>query len=77
MNNLHGIIDDHCEGRNEVAGVKKADAVINLCVGAEYELFKRMNVFVRLNNLLDKNYLTAYGYPQQGFYFMAGLSCRF
>ena len=77
VDNLHVTLDYHYEGRNEVAGVKKADAVNNLCVGAEYELFKRMNVFVRLNNLLDKNYLTAYGYPQQGFYFMAGLSCRF
>lgn len=75
--NLHIALDYQYEGRKEIDGMKKADPVNNLCVGAEYELFGRVNVFARMNNLLNKYYLTENGYPMQGIYFMAGISCRF
>ena len=74
---LHVTLDYRYEGRKDITGIGKADPVNNLCVGAEYELFKRLNVFARLNNLLNRNYLTESGYPTQGFYVMAGLGCRF
>ena len=77
FDNLHAVLDYRYEARKDIAGSRKANPVNNLCVGAEYELFKRINVFARLNNLLNKDYLTESGYPEQGLYFMAGLSCRF
>lgn len=78
FDNLHAVLDYRYEGRKDIAGgLRKANPVNDLCVGAEYELFKRINVFARLNNLLNKDYLTESGYPEQGLYFMAGLSCRF
>ena len=59
------------------ADLKRADAINNLSVGAEYELLNRINVFGRLNNLLNKAYATEAGYPVEGLHFMAGISCRF
>ncbi len=75
--NLHVVLDYQYEKRKYIEGFGTADPVNNLCVGAEYMLFDRMKVFARLNNILDKNYLQESGYPIQGLYFMAGLSCRF
>jgi outer membrane cobalamin receptor len=40
-------------------------------------LLNRINVFGRLNNLLNKVYATEAGYPVEGLHFMAGISCRF
>ena len=77
FDNLHAVLDYRYEARKDIAGSRKVNPVNNLCVGAEYELFKRVNVFARLNNLLNKDYFTESGYPEQGLYFMAGLSCRF
>lgn len=55
----------------------KADPVNNLCLNAEYGWKKGVNVFVRFNNLLNKNYITQTGYPEQGFYAMGGISWSF
>ena len=77
MKNLHISLNYDYEGRKDMAGIGKMNPVSSLSLGGEYELFKRLNVFVRLNNLLNKDYITEYGYPQQGFYLMGGLSCRF
>lgn len=75
--NLHITVDYLYEERSEAAGWKKADAINSLNIGAEYLLFDRLTLFVRLNNLLDKYYLTEAGYPVQGFNVMGGLSFRF
>ena len=40
-------------------------------------MLKGVNVFVRFNNLLNKNYITQTGYPEQGFYAMGGISWSF
>lgn len=77
VDQLHIILSYQYENRKEVSDMKKADPVNNLCVGAEYGLFNRANIFARLNNLLNKDYLTESGYPAQGLYFMAGISCSF
>ena len=54
----------------------REDPVSNLCLNADYQLFQRVNVFIQLNNLLDKDYITTQGYPTQGFHALAGISCR-
>lgn len=75
--NLHITLNYLYEERSESAGRKKADAANSLNIGAEYLLFDRLTAFVRLNNLLDKYYITEAGYPIQGFNVMGGLSFRF
>lgn len=64
-------------GRVKVDGVERLDPVSNLSVSATYSLFNRLNVFVRFNNILNKDYIAVTGYPVQGFHAMAGISCRF
>lgn len=54
----------------------RVNPVSNLCLNADYQLFQRVNVFIQLNNLLDKDYITTQGYPTQGFHALAGISCR-
>lgn len=65
------------EGRSQAGTLKKADPVNDLSLWADYRLFQRVDVFVRLNNLLNKNYVTEVGCPVQGFYAMGGLSFAF
>lgn len=65
------------EGRKETLDGYKADPVNDLSLNAEYALKGGVNVFVRLNNLLNKNYITQTGYPVQGFYVMGGISWSF
>lgn len=63
--------------RTSAAGLPAADAENNLSLWAGYEFARRINVFVRFNNVLCSRYITAEGYPMQGFYAMGGLSIRF
>lgn len=74
---LHVGLDYQYEGRKEAMKGYKADPVNNLCLNAEYGWKKGVNVFVRFNNLLNKNYITQTGYPEQGFYAMGGISWIF
>ncbi|HIZ05909.1 MAG TPA: TonB-dependent receptor [Candidatus Phocaeicola gallistercoris] len=64
------------EARNEINN-EKADALNNLSLWLDYEVLNSLNVFVRFNNLLNKDYLAQNGYPVQGLNFMAGCSLRF
>ena len=73
---FHAIVGYTYEGRKKTLGVK-ADAVNELNIGAEYLFNNRVNVFLKLNNLLNKNYVTESGYPVQGFNVMAGVSLNF
>lgn len=73
----HALLNYNYERRQKISGLGRIDDVNNLSVGAEYALLNRINVFVRLNNLLNKAYVTEAGYPVEGFHFMAGISCRF
>lgn len=77
IKNCHALLNYNYERRQKKADLKRADAINNLSVGAEYELLNRINVFGRLNNLLNKAYATEAGYPVEGLHFMAGISCRF
>ena len=64
------------EARNEINN-EKADALNNLSLWLDYEVLNSLNIFVRFNNLLNKDYLAQNGYPVQGLNFMAGCSLRF
>ena len=76
FNGFHAMAEYTYEGRKKTLGIK-ADAVNELNIGAEYLFNDRMNVFLKLNNLLNKNYVTEIGYPVQGFNVMAGVSLNF
>ena len=73
---FHATAEYTYEGRKKTLGIK-ADAVNELNIGAEYLFNDRVNVFLKLNNLLNKNYVTESGYPVQGFNVMAGVSLNF
>ena len=73
---FHATTEYNYEGRKKTLGIK-ADAVNELNIGAEYLFNDRVNVFLKLNNLLNKNYVTENGYPVQGFNVMAGVSLNF
>lgn len=51
--------------------------ISDLSVGATYRFWKDVAVFGRVNNLLNKQYYTDYGYPAQKLNVLFGLSCRF
>ena len=73
---FHAMVQYNYEGRKKTLGIK-ADAVNELNLGAEYLFNDRVNVFLKLNNILNKNYVTESGYPVQGFNVMAGVSLNF
>ena len=77
IKNCHALLNYNYERRQKMGDLGRAVAINNLSVGAEYELLNRINVFGRLNNLLNKAYATEAGYPVEGLHFMAGISCRF
>lgn len=64
-------------GREEVKDLGKLSAINNLYAGAEYNVFKGVSVYARLNNLLNQEYQYYLGYPTEGFNFLGGLSFRF
>lgn len=75
--NLYVSMKYRYEGRKQVGIWQKADPVNDLSLSADYRLFDRMSVFARLNNVLNKHYVTEVGCPVQGFYAMGGLSFGF
>lgn len=56
---------------------KEGDPVSNLYIGVDYALLKNLGVFVKANNLLNKEYIASYAYPAQKLNFLAGLSLQF
>lgn len=56
---------------------QNVNPVSNLYLGGNYELFKNISVYARLNNLLNKDYQYYWGYPTQGINFMGGASFKF
>ena len=53
------------------------DPVSNLYAGATYDLFSGLGVYLRLDNLLDKDYRYDWYYPTQGINFLGGVTFRF
>ena len=62
--------------RSKVEG-ERADAVSNLYLSANYEVFENIVIYARLNNLLNKDYQYYEGCPAQGINFLGGVSFRF
>ncbi len=52
-------------------------AINNLSFGATYKFNKNFSAFVRVNNVLNKEYQYYYSYPSQKLNFMAGISASF
>ena len=78
MEGLHAGLSYRYEGRKNIDSLDgKADPVNELNLRADYELMERFNVFVSVNNLLNKTYLQSNGYPMQKLYVMGGVSYRF
>ena len=53
------------------------DPISNLHVEGTYALLKNLQVYAKVNNLLNKDYVRPDAYPAQGFNLLAGLSFRF
>lgn len=62
--------------REKVEG-EKADPVANLYLGGSYEFFKGISAYVRVSNLLNKDYQYYRGYPTEGINFLGGVSFKF
>ncbi|WP_294605163.1 TonB-dependent receptor [uncultured Bacteroides sp.] len=56
---------------------QRVDPIGNLYLGGSYEVFKDISIYVRANNLLNKDYQYYWGYPTEGVNFMGGVSFRF
>lgn len=61
----------------EKVGSERVDPVGNLYLEGSYELFEGISVYVRANNLLNKDYQYYWGYPTEGVNFLGGVSFRF
>lgn len=55
----------------------KLNSILDIGAGAEYEIIKRLNVFVQANNLLNSKYQRWYGYDAFGFNIFAGARLKF
>ena len=55
----------------------KLSSILDIGVGAEYEIIKRVNVFVQANNLLNSKYRLWYGYDAFGFNIFGGVRLKF
>jgi outer membrane receptor protein involved in Fe transport len=53
------------------------EPVNNLYMGATYDLFKNLQIYGKVNNLLNKDYVRADAYPAQGLNFLAGATFQF
>lgn len=69
--------DYRYESRVKAGNLPQEDAINDLSLSAEYQLFHRLNVFAGFHNLLNQFYLMENAYPVQGFHVMAGASVRF
>lgn len=62
--------------REKVEG-NKVNAVNNLYAGGNYEFFKGISVYARIDNLLNQDYQYYWGYPTEGINFTGGVSFKF
>lgn len=57
--------------------LEKPDAIANLYISGNYNLFKGFSIYARANNLLNKRYQYFSGVPAQGINFVGGISYSF
>jgi len=56
---------------------KDYEPVSNLYMGATYDLFKNLQIYGKINNLLNNDYVRTDAYPAQGLNFLAGATFQF
>lgn len=59
------------------ADALRMNPVNNLSLGATYRFWKEFSAYVKINNLLNREYQYAYSYPSEKLNFLAGLTFRF
>lgn len=67
----------HFISREKAGILPKAASVSNLYIGGSYEPFEHLDIYVRLDNLLNRHYQYYFGIPAQGFHFVGGVAFRF
>lgn len=55
----------------------KLSSILDIGAGAEYEIIKRLNIFIQANNLLNSKYQRWYGYDAFGLNVFAGARLKF
>lgn len=73
------VFDPSVEGVEEQDGqfYKSLGVIADANIGAEFRYTKRISIFANFNNIAAQRYKRWYGYPVQGFQFMAGATFRF
>ena len=73
------VFDNTIEGVEEQDGqfYKPLGVIADANIGAEFRYTKRVSFFANFNNIAAQRYKRWYGYPVQGFQFMAGATFRF
>lgn len=76
-NLLIGLNYAHIRRNQPYSEIERVAAVNNLCITANYYLFKGVSIYAQANNLLNKEYQWFSGYTAEKINFLGGLSFRF
>lgn len=73
------VFDATLDGVQEQDGqlYKSLGVIADANIGAEFRYTKRISIFANFNNVAAQRYKRWYGFPVQGFQFMAGATFRF
>jgi hypothetical protein len=73
------VFDATLDGVQEQDGqlYKPLGVIADANIGAEFRYTKRISIFANFNNVAAQRYKRWYGFPVQGFQFMAGATFRF
>lgn len=73
------VFDENIEGvaEQDEQLYKSLGVIADANIGAEFRYTKRISIFANFNNVAAQRYKRWYGYPVQGFQFMAGATFRF
>lgn len=76
-NLLIGLNYTHIRRTQPYDAIDRVAAVNNLCITANYYLFKGVSIYAQANNILNKEYQWFDGYSAEKINFLGGLSFRF
>lgn len=75
---INGAYQIRIHNFGEVNGASyRMETLNNFSVGASYKVLDKLNVYGRVNNILNRKYQNYYAYPTQKFNFLAGIALRF
>ncbi len=63
--------------RPQIYEIYKLDTAVDINLGADYRITRRISAFAQLHNVGFQKYEQWLGYTVQGFNFLAGISCSF